>query len=141
MGYQAPVILLVAVVSLVGAYGWLWWRQRTGSLNYRCLIILVRQQGEFLEGLLRHLCRRRYWHGWPLEFWVVVEETCETTTTILRHFNYPYPCYRMLVTPVVATTIPALPEPGGVILDLTQEANYWQARARLSQVYQKCQIN
>ncbi|BCV20142.1 hypothetical protein [Moorella sp. Hama-1] len=143
MGYQAPVILLAAVVSLVAAYGWLWWQHRAGGLNYRHLVILVRHQGEFLEGILRHLCRWRYWHGWPLEFWVVAEEPCETTIAILRHFGYPYPCCQVQVSPAAAaiTADLAPSDPNGVLLDLRKETNYFQARARLSQVYQKCQIS
>jgi len=140
MSYQAPVILLAAVVSLVLAYGWLWWRHQAGGFNYRHLVIQVRNQGEFLEGILRHLCSRRYWQGWPLEFWVVAEEPCETTLAILRHFGYPYPCCRVLDAP--ATTViapgPALSGPNGEVLDLREETNYFHVRARLSQVLQKC---
>lgn len=142
MSYQAPIILLAAVVSLAAAYGWLWWRPQTGVLSYRHLVILVRNQGEFLEGILRYLCRRRYWYGWPRVFWVVAEEPSETTLAILRHFGYPYPCYLILVIPAAAviTVDLALSGANGVLLDLREETNYFQARARLSQVYQKCQI-
>ncbi|WP_338835609.1 hypothetical protein [Neomoorella thermoacetica] len=140
MGYQAPVTLLASVVSLALAYGWLWRRYQAWGLNYYRLVILVRNQGEYLEGLLRQFFSWRYWHGLPLELWVVVEAPCEATLAILHHFLYPYPCCRVLCvardSPVTGA-VPVLTAGDGEVLDLREETNFFRAGAKLYQVYSK----
>ncbi|WP_156272823.1 hypothetical protein [Neomoorella glycerini] len=96
VGYQAPVILLAAVASLALAYGCFWWRQKELTLDYPCLALLVGNQEEFLEGLLRRFWWWCYWYGSPWRLVVITDAQAKATLAILRHFFYPYPFCRLI---------------------------------------------
>jgi len=128
LSYQAPVALLVTVVSLVLAYGWIWWRQRNLMLTYPRLELVVGNQGEFLEGLLRQLLWWCNWRGAPWQLLIYTDTSARVTLAILRHFFYPYPGNFFRIDSYTGKAVPAH------ILDLRQETSLNSAWVRLYQL-------
>lgn|GEM_PF-2330139 len=96
MGYQAPVILLAAVVFLVLAYGSFWRQQKELTVNYPSLALLVGNQEEFLEGILRRFWWWCYWYGLPWRLVVIIDAQAKASLAILHYFFYPYPFLRVI---------------------------------------------
>jgi hypothetical protein len=96
VGYQAPVILLAAVVFLVLAYGSFWRQQKELTVNYPSLALLVGNQEEFLEGILRRFWWWCYWYGLPWRLVVIIDAQAKASLAILHYFFYPYPFLRVI---------------------------------------------
>lgn len=140
MSYQAPVILLATVAMLILAYSWICWRQKVASIDKPCLVLLIGDQENFLEGLLRLFflrCQRRK-SLWRLR--VIAERPSKVTLAILCHLLVPYSC-----------ALTALPLPGMFdegqgaagagnkvyCLDIREEKSFRGAWQRLEQFWQQ----
>jgi len=127
LGYHAPVALLVTVVALALTYGGIWWRQRNLVLACPRLELVVGNQGEFLEGLLRRLLWWGHWHGAPWQLLIYTDTSARATLAILRHFFYPYPGNFFWTDSWPGRAVP------DHILDLRQETSLAAAWVRLYQ--------
>jgi len=139
MDYQAPVLLLATAGSMALFYGWFCWRQKVASIKYPCLVLLIGDQEQFLEGLLRHFFFWCYWGNslWRLQ--IVAEQPSEATLAILRHFLYCYSSCEIICpgqgAPLALQPLANLNEPVH-FLDIREETNFKAALTGLYHVYQ-----
>lgn len=140
MSYQAPVILLVTVGFIILTHCWLCRHQKVTGINYPCLVLVIGDQDNFLEGLLRHFFLWCYWKNdcWRLQ--VIVEQPSAVTFTILRHFFAPYSCYKIVEKGQKISLDPLYLVGGSETvhyLDIRGEKSFKTALNRLRNVYHK----
>ncbi|WP_258360805.1 hypothetical protein [Moorella sulfitireducens (nom. illeg.)] len=96
MGYQAPIILLATVVLLVLVYSLFWWRQKELTFTYSTLALLVGNQENFLEGILRRFWWWCFWYGVPWKLVIIIDVRARASVAILHQFFYPYPSFPVI---------------------------------------------
>lgn len=99
MGYQAPVVLLIAVMITFLACTWFWRQQISIYCSCPCLVLMVRNQEEFIESLLRSFLLWCYWNHKLWRLVIICHNDSLGSLAILHRFLKLYPSCELIYQP------------------------------------------